>query len=71
MAQDGVRGFEDQILELLVQADELDGAAKAVDAALSKERGDVTRSARPRADHQRHGGEIRIAGQAERRWSVR
>jgi len=43
MAQDGVRGFEDQILELLVQADELDGAVKAADAALSKEKSEVSK----------------------------
>ena len=32
-AQDSVRGFEDQILELLVLADELDTAVKGADAA--------------------------------------
>jgi predicted nucleic acid-binding Zn-ribbon protein len=48
MAQEGVRGFEDKILELLVQADELDAGAKAADAALAKERAEVAkeRSAR-------------------------
>jgi predicted nucleic acid-binding Zn-ribbon protein len=37
-AEEGVRGFEDKILELLVQADELDGELKAAEAALSEER---------------------------------
>lgn len=43
MAEEGVRGFEDKILELLVQADELDTAVKAADAALAKERSEVTK----------------------------
>jgi len=43
MAQDSVRGFEDQILELLVLADELDTAVKATDAALTQERGQVAK----------------------------
>jgi predicted nucleic acid-binding Zn-ribbon protein len=51
MAQDGVRGFEDQILELLVLADELDTAVKTTDAALTQERGQVAkeRAAREQA----------------------
>ncbi len=58
-AQDGVRGFEDQILELLVQADELDGAEKAADGALTKERADDAkeRTAREQATSAM-GGEI-------------
>jgi len=43
MAQDGVRGFEDQILELLVLADELDTAVKTADAALTKEKNEVAK----------------------------
>jgi predicted nucleic acid-binding Zn-ribbon protein len=59
MAQDGVRGFEDQILELLVAADELDTAVKAADAALVKEKAEVAkeRSAREQATSVM-GGEI-------------
>jgi predicted nucleic acid-binding Zn-ribbon protein len=59
MAQDGVRGFEDQILELLVQADELDAAVKAADAALTQERTQVAkeRSAREQSTAAM-GGEI-------------
>jgi predicted nucleic acid-binding Zn-ribbon protein len=59
MAQDSVRGFEDQILELLVQADELDAGVKGTDAALTKERSDVSkeRSAREQATSAM-GGEI-------------
>jgi predicted nucleic acid-binding Zn-ribbon protein len=40
-AQDSVRGFEDQILELLVLADELETTVKGADAALTKERAEV------------------------------
>jgi predicted nucleic acid-binding Zn-ribbon protein len=59
MAQDSVRGFEDQILELLVQADELDAGVKAADGALSKEKGEVAkeRAAREQATSAM-GGEI-------------
>jgi predicted nucleic acid-binding Zn-ribbon protein len=42
-AQDSVRGFEDQILELLVGADELDTAVKSTDAALGQERAQVAK----------------------------
>jgi uncharacterized protein len=59
MAQDGVRGFEDQMLELLVQNDELEAAVKSADAALAKERADVAkeRAAREQATSAM-GGEI-------------
>jgi predicted nucleic acid-binding Zn-ribbon protein len=40
-AQDGVRGFEDQILELLVEADELAAAVKEAEAALKQEQAAV------------------------------
>jgi predicted nucleic acid-binding Zn-ribbon protein len=36
-AEDGVRNFEDQILTLMMQADELTAAVKAADAALAAE----------------------------------
>jgi len=36
-AEDGVRGFEDQILTLMMQADELTASLKAADAALAAE----------------------------------
>jgi uncharacterized protein len=51
MAQDGVRGFEDQILELLVQADELEKAVKTAEGTLAKEKGEVQkeRAAREQA----------------------
>jgi predicted nucleic acid-binding Zn-ribbon protein len=59
MAQTGVREFEDKILELLVQADELDAAVKSTDAALTKERSEVTkeRTTREQATNAM-GGEI-------------
>jgi uncharacterized protein len=38
MAQDGVRGFEDKILECLVAADDLDAEIKAADKALAEEK---------------------------------
>jgi predicted nucleic acid-binding Zn-ribbon protein len=38
-ADEGVRTFEDQILNLMVQADELTAAVKAADAALAAEEG--------------------------------
>ncbi len=43
MAQEGVQGFEDRILELMVQADELDSAVKAADAALTQEKAQVAK----------------------------
>ena len=36
-AEEGVRGFEDQILTLMMQADELTASLKAADAALAAE----------------------------------
>lgn len=38
MAQEGVRGFEDKILECLVAADDLDAEIKAADKALAEEK---------------------------------
>lgn len=38
MAQDGVRTFEDKILEVMVAADELDGEIKAAEKALAEEK---------------------------------
>jgi predicted nucleic acid-binding Zn-ribbon protein len=38
MAQDGVRTFEDKILEVMMAADELDGEIKAADKALAEEK---------------------------------
>jgi uncharacterized protein len=38
MAQDGVRGFEDKILECLVAADDIDGEIKAAEKALAEEK---------------------------------
>jgi uncharacterized protein len=38
MAQDGVRTFEDKILEVMVAADDLDGEIKAADKALAEEK---------------------------------
>ena len=38
MAQDGVRGFEDKILEGLVAADDIDGEIKAAEKALAEEK---------------------------------
>src|SRR5690349_1851780 len=59
MAQDGVREFEDKILELLVQADELDTGLKPAESALTKERAEVAkeRSAREQTTSAM-GGEI-------------
>jgi uncharacterized protein len=42
MAQDGVRTFEDKILEGLVAADDLDAEIKAADKALAEEKAKVT-----------------------------
>ena len=48
MAQDGVRTFEDKILEVMMAADDLDGEIKAADKALAEEKTKVNeeRSAR-------------------------
>jgi predicted nucleic acid-binding Zn-ribbon protein len=42
MAQDGVRVFEDQMLELMVLADDINNSIKAADKALTDERTKVT-----------------------------
>ncbi len=42
MAQDGVRTFEDKILEVMVAADELDGEIKAAEKALAEEKTKVS-----------------------------
>jgi hypothetical protein len=48
MAQDGVRGFEDKILEGLMAADDLDGEIKTVEKALAEEKAKVSEERKAR-----------------------
>jgi predicted nucleic acid-binding Zn-ribbon protein len=55
MAQEGVRGFEDKILEHLVAADDLDGEIKAAEKALAEEK---TKVSEERAARQQQAGKM-------------
>jgi uncharacterized protein len=48
MAQDGVRGFEDKILEGLMAADDLDAGIKAAEKALAEEKAKVSEERKAR-----------------------
>jgi uncharacterized protein len=55
MAQDGVRNFEDKILEVMMAADELDGEIKAAEKALAEEKTKVNEE---RATRQQTAGKM-------------
>ena len=55
MAQDGVRTFEDKILEGLVAADDLDGEIKAAEKALAEEK---TKVSEERSTRQQQAGKM-------------
>ena len=55
MAQDGVRNFEDKILEVMMAADDLDGEIKAAEKALAEEKTKVNEE---RATRQQTAGKM-------------
>ena len=57
VAQEEIRGFEDRILELMMQADELDGTVKAAEANLAETRSRAAPNARRwRPEHEKFAG---------------
>lgn len=55
MAQDGVRAFEDQMLELMVLADDINTSIKTAESALADERTKVTSE---RTQHETNAGKL-------------
>ena len=65
-AEEGVRNFEDQILTLMMAADELTASVKAADAALAREES-TARTVRTEVDAERTRLEGEVAALAARR----
>ena len=68
-AQDGVRGFEDQILELMVKADELAAAVKQAEGALKQEQ-TAAASERTQLEARQRRTEVELAELASARAGV-